>query len=788
MDIELPNGKVIQGVPDGTPKEEIMRKAIAAGFATAEDFGNPSPEPAQPPGEQLARPLELNMRPKIDQQPQPQDYQQYGQRKAPYSYGTRQPASTQGFEPSESRETRATRELPELFDTDAGGFLSGSDPVTGAKVAAAILTTTNDQEVADILTANYPQIGIQYDKAGNIIAGNNETGQRVVINKPGASKTDLLQFLGLGSTMFPSGRAAKAASLSGRVGLEAAEAGVRSTVTQAGQSAVGGEFNEGDVLLDITTAGGAEFLPSVLKSLRERAGKKAVTAADDISGKADTEALTTQIADQAGAKKPDVDLIADPAIANRETLEAAKRLGIDEDLTPGQIGGSEAYREIEGSISAIPGTQLSAQRNEAIKKTAQTADDFIAEFGGSFDKAALSDEVRDGALRNIDNLKRSEKELYDQVGKAIEKRAKVDTSELAKFISKEAGDLGGIDRLDPQLKKLLDIATSKPTYALLDRERRAIGKALGDKLSKNAYSDSDEAALKKIYSVLTNVQEKAANKFGAGELWNAAKKITVNRKQLEDNSILLFGKEKAGAIMPKLGQAVKKLSKGDFDVFDKYMRSIPEEYRSQVVVTALNDAFTTGATRQQQLNPAGFADWFGKLSRNKSAKARLIKHLPQGAEKRMNDIYLVSKGVAEAEKSRIKTGVTQSTLNLLDGEKSILSKLYQFTKQAAVAEGVSSSAGLPGAGVTGVVASTLSRSKKDPIVKAADDLLASGPFKAATRNFVKSDERAIASRARFDKAITTSMEYNKWFKLLPSHTKQQIAKAGFMAWINEQNE
>ncbi|MCP3999403.1 MAG: hypothetical protein GY727_00615 [Gammaproteobacteria bacterium] len=39
MDIELPSGKIITGVPEGTSKEEIMKKAIAAGLATPEDFG-----------------------------------------------------------------------------------------------------------------------------------------------------------------------------------------------------------------------------------------------------------------------------------------------------------------------------------------------------------------------------------------------------------------------------------------------------------------------------------------------------------------------------------------------------------------------------------------------------------------------------------------------------------------------------------------------------------------------------------------------------------------------------
>lgn len=39
MDVRLPNGKLIQGIPEGTSKEEIQRKAIESGLATMEDFG-----------------------------------------------------------------------------------------------------------------------------------------------------------------------------------------------------------------------------------------------------------------------------------------------------------------------------------------------------------------------------------------------------------------------------------------------------------------------------------------------------------------------------------------------------------------------------------------------------------------------------------------------------------------------------------------------------------------------------------------------------------------------------
>tara|TARA_R110002096_G_scaffold152085_2_gene315019 strand:+ start:3414 stop:5339 length:1926 start_codon:yes stop_codon:yes gene_type:complete len=40
MDVTLPNGRVISGVPEGTSKEAIKAKAISSGLATAADFGD----------------------------------------------------------------------------------------------------------------------------------------------------------------------------------------------------------------------------------------------------------------------------------------------------------------------------------------------------------------------------------------------------------------------------------------------------------------------------------------------------------------------------------------------------------------------------------------------------------------------------------------------------------------------------------------------------------------------------------------------------------------------------
>lgn len=45
MDVKLPNGTVIRGVPDGTSKDAIREKAISAGLASESDFSDPTGQP-----------------------------------------------------------------------------------------------------------------------------------------------------------------------------------------------------------------------------------------------------------------------------------------------------------------------------------------------------------------------------------------------------------------------------------------------------------------------------------------------------------------------------------------------------------------------------------------------------------------------------------------------------------------------------------------------------------------------------------------------------------------------
>jgi len=176
------------------------------------------------------------------------------------------------FFTGDDRETRATRELPEL---GSGGLLSNQDPATLAKVAASLAVTLDPREMGQILST-IPGIGITEDEKGNLIANNNKTGAQVVINQPGMSKLDAMQLIGLGAMYTPAGKAVGAASTLGKKVLTGAAAlGTTEAAIQSGQEAAGGEFDVGDVAL-MTGAGVAAPLVAPIAKAAAPLVKEAV--------------------------------------------------------------------------------------------------------------------------------------------------------------------------------------------------------------------------------------------------------------------------------------------------------------------------------------------------------------------------------------------------------------------------------------------------------------------------------------------------------------------------------
>lgn len=267
-----------------------------------------------------------------------------------------------------------------------------------------------------------------------------------------------------------------------------------------------------------------------------------------------------------------------------------------------------------------------------------------------------------------------------------------------------------------------------------------------------------------------------------GDKWNVAKSLVAQRKQLEDHMVTALGKDLSGTLSTRLSPAMQNLRKGNVSQFNQLVDATPPHMRQEVVASALNDAFTLGSRKEQQLNIPGFVDWYSGAQRNGSLSA-VTKHLPEDATKRLRDLYTVANGIRTAKTSEISTGRIQSLLDQFDKEGGMVSKIYDIGKKAAAAEGISTPVGLPGVGAASVIASSIAGNKTARTV-AADQLIASSQFRNAARLMAAADtERLLSARRTAEKALTKSHQYQRWAKTLTTAEKQAIAKVGLLSWL-----
>lgn len=711
------------------------------------------------------------------------------------------------------RETRATQELPELQNS---GLLAGLDipPAKRAGIIAALMTMTDPAEIAQALKSLSPDIGIQQDEKGNLIAANNATGARAVLNKPGASGMDALQATALGAAFAPTGRAASL--VGGGIAKQAATLGATSAATQAaiegGQALAGGEFNPDEVALAAGIGGAMPVAGAAIgagvNAAKRVSGAVSDAVTDAASGSriaqnipdrgeavpeadmlaaikaqqeaGNTEGLVKAVTESAtakgGKKIPTLERLADEVMPDETILQAADRLGLKDQLIPSQYSRSQAYREVEQGLASIPGSQLNAQQKQAASSLAQKADDLIQKYGGDVDKAAVSQEFKSKGLSLIESLEMQSNDLYKRVGDAIRPSTKVSADNSVKMLREKAEDLGGPEYLGAIERRALKAMENAPTYGRLDLIRRQVGEGLR---GRGPFKDAESGSLKRLYGSLSDDQQDAAKGLGAGELYSSAKQLVSSRKTIEDTMAAALGKDLTGAITSKTGAAIKSLGSGNYKDFDRIMATIPKDMQQRVVMTSLNDAFTAGSRAQKQLSAPGFVDWYEGLSRNKGAKARLDKYMPKEARDTLGDIFSVARGMREASKERITTGRIQALMDNFATDGGMLAKLYGIGKQVAVAEGAGSAVGFPGAGTVGILTKIMN-TEKTPIIKAADDLLSSRQFKDAIRESAKKGTEEAGNAI-----LRRAPAYQRWLKALAPDERTAVNKVGGLQWLGQ---
>lgn len=712
------------------------------------------------------------------------------------------------------RLTERARETPEL---SFANLLEGEDQAPITKVAALSLVTPKPEEMAQILQANFPNIAIETDQQGNIYAVNTDTGNEAILNRPGFSYSDFISLVGLGLSFTPAGRGLGASTRIGRIGQVGGRSGLTATAIEEAQAAGGGEFNPEDIAIETVLGAGGQAAGEGIGALaRMRANRLAQTAeratqaaeaaeAQRIGQPLSPEAQRAQMqetlgqiagaVEQVGTKPPDIQLpklreLAENADIDPEALAAAGRLGVADDLLPSQLARNPEYIEIEQGLASIIGSQLNAQQKMAYQKVAQKADDLITEFGGTLDKVALSEQLRNTILKNIDQLSTTSDQIYAEVNKIIPGKTRVPMPHTLHALRQEIIDQGGLDNLEPVEQAIFKMANNKngSTYANLDKERQKLGAAIQKR--EGPYKDMETGMLKRLYSLTISDQQQAADELGAGNLFRMGRKYVDMRKNLERKSLVVLGRDKAGAIMPKIGEGVKKLQRGDFKAFDQAIDAIAPEDRQLAVLSALNDAFTGSTREHKQLSVPTFVNWYNSLNRMPEAKKRIMQHLPKEAQSRLDDLFKVAEAMNRAGKERVTTGRLRTLLDDFQAPGGMVSKLYATGKDAAptaaaaeVATAVAT--GVPGVGgtVAGVVRA-MAKPAKDPLSKAAGNLLADPQFQQLAREMARSNVGTEAALQKAADAVTRSQVYQDWLDQLPSDLYRQALRLGVVLYFS----
>lgn len=477
----------------------------------------------------------------------------------------------------------------------------------------------------------------------------------------------------------------------------------------------------------------------------------------------------------AGMRSGNTSVLAPAVQPDEQILKDAEALGID--LNPSHYSTNRAYIDMEQALKSRPGSLLQTVEERAIIDLGNKADELIDSLGGAQDKSSLDAALFDNFNNTIGELNAQSDLLYEKVNQAIPRATRVNPTKTRDFITAQLADLGGDQSLLTSAEKdLLRLVENNPTYAGIDRVRRDIGSAIGQR--SGPFKDDDLGQLKRLYEVLSTDQQGFADAFGVGDVLKDAQSLIVQRKRLEEQAIALFGREAQSSIIPKLRQSAGALTQGDVSKLNVMMEAVPAPLRQEVAATLLNDVFSSGARRNAPIGQ-GFVNAYSALNRNAGAKEALFKHLPPGSEERFDMIGRVATGIYRAKALENTSRTARDIISALDSG-GWLTRMYGVGKKIAAAEGVSTVIGMPGAGTAGVIGSVLTKTAT-PATRAADELLTSPAFKDAVV------EAAVGNGAA-QRRLLNSPEYNAWLDAQNPSIKAEIAAMGFIPWLTSPSE
>lgn len=634
-------------------------------------------------------------------------------------------------------------------------------PLKGQKLPIGIIQTLTalapPEEATKILQENIPDLEVRKDEKGNFIYKSPSSGEEFAY-KPGIQTEDIEKTL-VGSLPYLVGGAS---SILGRLGLAA----LQETGIQAAQSFAGGEFDPEDIALAGVTDLGGEAVGRAITALKpsSKLAGKVVPDVQEIPleelAKSAVAGGDSQFFGQ-GARQ----VVEQQVMPDKEIIDAAEKIGVLDYLRADHVSTNQEFKELSAGIASFPMSQAKQIENNAIDELGKRARKSIEDLGGVTDISQLNYNVKENLSSIQEGLEAQSKKLYDDLTKKIPAKTPAQADSVLSFINNKVND--GV-KLTPVEKEILNTFTPKTipktnlssqditrqalglkvdkeqsfaTYARLDQVRRQLTAARVKKQGK--FMNEDAGLLKALETRLLSDQKKVIENLDPNLLqdFNLARKTVLERKQIEDQMVQLFGKNLDKSIVNPLISGVDKLSKGDISNFSKFIKSIPENQRKEVATSGLMSALSKN-NKDGAMNVNAYVKWYDGLQNNKQAKNLLYSNISKDARDTLDNFYKVAQGINSSRKEFIGTGRIRTIEDALNNTETLTSNIMRTARnlpKIAITEGVATAFGYPGAGFVSSIMSSM-QGGKTAAIKAADNLISNPKF---IRNSMLGTEKAI---------------------------------------------
>jgi hypothetical protein len=623
--------------------------------------------------------------------------------------------------------------------------LTGVDAITGGLASgvqrAGKMAASPQEQFQMILDAN-PGIEPQTDEKGNRFF--QSADGKVYSEQPGLRLTDVPRiaanvgaFAGAGAaTTVPRAIAAGAAT---------------QAALEAGQASAGGDFD----LVEVGLAGGLQAIGPALGAVRAaRAAKPAVDAGVDAAtevvegaakaptGKAIDKAELAKLFTEASGKGTKATAarmkLADLAAVDPAAEQAFSRLGIDAPVD--LLSNNPQLRSKMGLARSKLGSEAQATFGEAVDDIIKKADDAVKDLGAVTSNGMASPQAASAAVLGRLSGTRAEIELaedaaHNAIRAVIPDSTPIDLSRLKAelaALTKNVGK-GSLSKGEKNLQRLVD--SGNIPYGGLHRERQLVGKATRDPSSP--FADMDRAAAKRLYGILAETQLDTAEAAGGKllrEQLQAANKLTVARKELEDKILAGFGKDGAGDLSSRMSVALKGAKGDKAKPLTDLLEIVPEDMHKSVIATGLAKETERGG----KFAPDLFIKMYNGLRANPEAYKVIVKKLGEPAANVMRDVFEVSKRLVDATGKVKHTGASLQEFEALLGGNGLMARMLnsQMGRNALRAGGGVVGAGFGGpvgggvgAGAAGSLIEAIANARKD-ILPSIGKLFISPEFKA----------------------------------------------------------